>query len=362
MKHDPRIDAMLQKSREVIRDCSLENGAIVAANTDKPYTPREAANYRSVWPRDAAFVAAAANLLGDQEIGERFLTWVYERPEGLKKEKLLFQKYSTNGRKEAGQFQADQMGTLLWFIREFFGENRESALRHQPLITLLAEGLAATWNGKFFNVHVTDLWEQEERHTTHTMGNNFTYTLAASARGLMIADEYLPNPLWKEAANQMIARINEAYSMHRGYYLRNHGKVDDTNIDASLLGLTWPFALCAADDLRMLKTVAAIETALAVNGGVHRFQFDYYDGEGSAQEGGGAWPVLNFWMSMYWMRAGNRKRAEQYFFWVLDHVAEKYHGYLPEQLFGDERTGIYPLAWSHAMFVFACEALGYLKK
>lgn len=362
MRHDPRIDMLLEKSREVIHDCSLENGAIVAANTDKSYTPREAANYRSVWPRDAAFVAAAANLLGDRDIGERFLAWMYKRPEGLKKEKLLYQKYSTNGRKEAGQFQADQMGTVLWFIKEFFDDDRKKALKHQQLITLLAEGLAATWNGKFFSVHVTDLWEQEERHTTHTMGNNFTYTLAASARGLMIADAYLPNPLWKEATNQMIARLGEAYSEHHSYFLRNHGKVDDVNVDASLLGLAWPFMMCEADDPRMHKTVAAIEKTLAPNGGVHRYQFDYYDGEGSAQEGGGAWPVLNFWMCVYWMRSGNRKRAEQYFFWVLDHVAEKYHGYLPEQLFDDERTGIYPLAWSHAMFVFACKALGYLQK
>lgn len=358
---DSRIAAFLDRSREVIQDCALENGAVVAANTDKPYTPREASNYRTVWPRDACFVSAAAQLLGMPQIGERFLRWVEEKPEGFRREKLIFHKYSTNGRKEGGQFQADQMGTLLWFIGTFTKYDAERVRPYLPLVERLASGLVSVWNGSVFTIHVTDLWEEEYRHTTYTMQNNFTYTLAACARGLMVADKFLPNPVWKETANQMIHKINEAYNEERGYFQRNHGKVDDPNVDASVIGLVWPFAICEPTDPRMQRTVAAITERLAPDGGMRRYQFDYYDGEGSAQEGGGAWPLLNFWLSIYYVLAGEHKRAEQAFAWVLDHVGDKYHGYLPEQVFADERTGIYPLAWSHAMFVHACQHLGYLR-
>ncbi|MBI3963733.1 MAG: hypothetical protein HY341_01920, partial [Candidatus Kerfeldbacteria bacterium] len=63
MTFEKKVAIVLDRTHEVLRDCALENGAIVGANTDKPYTPREAADYRAVWPRDAAFVCVAADAL-----------------------------------------------------------------------------------------------------------------------------------------------------------------------------------------------------------------------------------------------------------------------------------------------------------
>ena len=60
---EKKIKELIKSSKKVIKDCALENGAIVAANVDKPYVHREAANYRWVWPRDAAFVCVAADIL-----------------------------------------------------------------------------------------------------------------------------------------------------------------------------------------------------------------------------------------------------------------------------------------------------------
>jgi len=326
------LRATYERSRDVLRDCALENGAIVAANTDKPYTPRSATDYRSVWPRDAAFVCLAAISLGMPEIVDRFLLWLEEKPEGFYKEKLLYQKYSTNGRRQGWQFQPDQMGIVLCLISWYTSGDRNKAERFSPLITRLADGLHSAWNGRFFSRHVTDLWEQEHLHTTWTMENNYTYTLAACSKGLFVAHSLFPNESWKSAATEMAEAIDRAYSETAGHFLRNHGKVDDANIDASLLGLAWPFAVCKPADPRMKKTVDAIERTLVRNGGVHRFQFDYYDGEGSAQEGGGAWPVLNFWMAIVLQTAGKSKKAREYFFWVIDRVhseAEKYNGSTP---------------------------------
>jgi GH15 family glucan-1,4-alpha-glucosidase len=60
MTNDKKIQKIISTSLEVIKDCALENGAIVAANTDEPYTPREGSDYRYVWIRDASYICVAA--------------------------------------------------------------------------------------------------------------------------------------------------------------------------------------------------------------------------------------------------------------------------------------------------------------
>ena len=359
-KIPPKIQNLIKISRSVIHDCALENGAIVAANTDKPYSPKEASDYRYVWPRDASFICVAAEYL-KMPIQEVFFRWIYERPEDFARDELLYSNYSTNGR--AGsmgkQFMADQMGTLLWAIHFHYKDNLKKALHFKNLIERIANGLSKTWNKTYFLKSTTDIWEESQRRTSTRIKNNFTYTLAACARGLLCAHEIIANPLWKDTAMQMISKIDEAYIKKDKYFYRNIGKISDPNIDASLIGLVYPFKIYEPKDEKVVNTINKIEKEIVINGGVHRYQFDYFDSEGSSQEGGGTWPVLNFWLSIYWSLAKNKEKALKYYNWVVDR-SDKFKGYLPEQYFDDFRIGIYPLAWSHAMFVIASHHLGYL--
>jgi GH15 family glucan-1,4-alpha-glucosidase len=358
---DKKIQKLIEISREVIRDAALENGAIVATNTDKAYYPREAANYRWVWPRDASYICVAAELL-KLPIQEPFFDWLYHRPKDFKKDKVLFANYSTNGQygSMGRLLQIDQAGSILWAIYEHYKKNPKKAVKHRDLIERLANGITSNWNKTYFLPHTVDLWEEPHRQTTTTIENNFTYSLAACARGLLSASELLSNQIWKEAAMQMLDEINEAYSKKDGYFFRNKGKISDKNVDASLLGLVWPFEICAPDDERIINTVKKMEERIVMDGGVHRYEQDYFDGEGSAQEGGGSWPLLNFWMAIYWAKKGDQKRALVYYNWVLDRI-DKFGGYIPEQIFDDFRIGVYPLVWAHAMFILASSSLGYIK-
>ncbi|MEK7072403.1 MAG: glycoside hydrolase family 15 protein [Patescibacteria group bacterium] len=354
---EENIKLILAKSRQVIGDVSLENGAIVAANTDKPYYPRSASNYHYVWPRDAAFICVAAQEL-DLKIQEPFFKWLDERPEDFKKESLIFQNYSTNGRAHWRQFQPDQAGAVLWAIWEYYKNNPSQSLKFESLIRRLADGLCNDWKGSYFFHNTSDLWESGTRKTSTKIENNHTYSLAACAKGLELADRLINNSKWIECAEEMRKKIDQAYSQEDGYFLRTYGKLSDKNIDASILGLVWPFNIISANDERMVKTVTQIEEKLIINnGGVQRFQFDYYDGEGTAEEGAGAWPILNFWLSIYWNLKGDQNKTEYYFNWVLNNL-KKYNGFIPEQIFADYRIGVYPLAWSHAMFILAAKKLG----
>lgn len=358
---DKIIQTLIKTSIEVIRDCALENGAIVATNTDKAYYPREAANYRWVWPRDAAFICVAAKIV-NLPIQEPYFDWLSLRPRDFKKDKLIYANYSTNGQiGSMGKIlQIDQAGTTLWAIHQNYKNDLKKALKYKELIERLADGICNIWGGRYFIPNIVDIWEESHRQTSTTIENNFTYSLTACARGLLCAFEIIPNHLWKEIALQMISEINEAYSEKNKYFYRNVGKISDKNVDASLLGLSWPFEICDANDKRMINTVKKMEETIVIGGGVHRYEYDYFDGEGSAQEGGGAWPLLNFWMSIYWSIAGNKEKARNYYNWVLERI-DKYGGYLPEQIFEDFRKGVYPLAWTHAMFIFASKYLGYIK-
>lgn len=349
---------LIKSSKQVFRDCSLPNGAIIAANADLPYYPKRAANYHFVWPRDAAYVCVAAQKV-KVEIQEQFFNWLEDRPERFKKEGLLFQNYAPNGILQSGNFQPDQAGTVLWAIHEYFKDDLGRAMKYEKLIRRLADGLANDWQETHFFHHTVDLWEESNRHTSSVYENNHTHSLAACARGLLLANNMIKNDNWVKKAEQMIKRINFAYNDKAARFLRNRGKdVADWNIDASLLGLVWPFEIVKPDDKRMINTVKKIEQEIVINGGVHRYENDMYDGEGSGQEGGGAWPILNFWLSIYWILAGQKEKAEKYFNWVLEKLEEGNYGdFISEQIFEDSRRGVYPLAWSHAMFVLAVAQL-----
>ncbi|HEB01371.1 MAG TPA: glycoside hydrolase family 15 protein [Candidatus Portnoybacteria bacterium] len=358
-KETNRVQSLIKTSRQVLGDCALENGAIVAANVEKAYYPRTAHNYHYVWPRDASYICVAADFL-KLPIQEPFFDWLTERPEDFKKEGILFQRYSPNGRMELRQFQPDQTGTVLWAIHHHFKDSPSQTYKYEALIRRLADGLCNYWRESYFFLNTTDLWEEGHRRTSTKMENNFTYSLAACARGLKLAYQMLNQEEWLKVADQMVARIEMAYDQKEKYFLRNYGKIKDPNVDASLLGLAWPFEIVKANDQRMVNTVKKIEERIVIGGGVHRYEMDYYDGEGSGQEGAGAWPLLNFWLSIYYSVKGEKKKALEYYHWVLERIEPD--NLIPEQIFDDFRKGIKPLAWSHAMFIIASQYLGYLPK
>ncbi len=354
-----KIKKLIAKSKEIILDSVLENGAIIAANPDKSYYPKRARDYHYVWPRDAAYVCVAAEMLGIKNIQEPFFAWLEDRPEDFKKEGKLFASYAPNGPIKVRQFQPDQAGTVLWAIYEFYKDNLKRAKIQEVLIRRLADGLTDDWKDKYFFTNTVDLWEEGNRETSTQVENNHTYSLAACAHGLICADKMIGGQKWQEAAAQMIERINAAYLKDKKIFVRNHGKIDDLNMDGSLLGLVYPFAIIKADDERMVNTIKQMEEKIVEGGGVHRYQFDYYDGEGSAEEGGGAWPILNFWLAIYWAIKGNKNKAKKYYNWVVERLEDDC--LIPEQIFADFRKGIKPLVWSHAMFVIASDYLGKLK-
>jgi len=352
-----KIGNIIQVSKEVIRDSQLDNGAIVAANAAKDYYPPAAQNYFFVWPRDASYTCIAADLAGIGDMQEKFFNWCLRRAEGFKDTGLFYEKYHVNGLKAQGGFHPDQTGTLLYAIWHHYYKNIEMGFKFEDLIIKSANGLCNIWEKDHFNMITKDLWE--ERFTFPDLKDNFTYSLAACISGLECANSMIANKRWLMVSEQMRMQLEEHFVDN--YFVRSYGKLTDRYIDASMLGLVYPFKIYKADDLKIISTLDEIENKLIINGGVHRYEMDMYDGWMyemiNRRKGAGAWPVLNFWLSIYYSIKGDNVKAKKCYRWVLDNVNK----YIPEQIFENKiQISISPLVWSHTMFVIASKHLEYL--
>jgi glucoamylase len=360
-------DYLIKKSREVISDCSLENGAIVAANAAMKDYPHDAKNYYYVWPRDASFACIAADIVGIDDIQENFFEWCLDRAEGFNNAGLLYEKYYINGLKAACRFQPDQTASVLLAVWHHYQGKMEGAIRFEELIEKAANGLCNKWQIDHFEMVTNDLWE--ERLAFPDIRENFTYSLAACIKGLECSNEIIQNDKWLTVASQMRNRLNKHFISD--HFVRSFGELIDHAIDASMLGLVYPFGIYLANDSRIISTIKEIENRLINDGGVYRYEFDRYDGwfyEGMHRnKGAGAWPLLNFWLSIYYAHKAeitheesDKESAKNYYNWVLSNLGEKI--YLPEQIFKKDspQRSVSPLLWSHSMFILASRFLKYI--
>lgn len=385
---NPQISELLKISKKVIVDCALPNGAIVAANSAKAYFPKDVKNYRFVWPRDALYICMAANILG-LNIEEKFFQWCM-KAEGWKQTGLFYEKYFVNGKKARNHFQPDQTGSVLMALFNYYNgnknqnndnqnknnkstnQNKKNSKNFDELIKKSADGLCKVWDKEHFKIVTQDLWE--ERLGFPDLKENFTYSLAICSRGLFCANELLPNPKWLKTAQEMKTVLLNNFK-NQNYFYRSAGKMNDPRIDASLLGLVWPSRMIKADGKRMKKTVQLIEEKLVKNSGLYRYEYDDYDGwmyknntsnEMQRKKGAGYWPILNFWMTIYYLEKNsgsndNRKTALKYYHKVLSDLKIRNKTFIPEQIFNNNtQVSVSPLCWSHAMFVIASKKLRYV--
>lgn len=353
---EEKIKKLIKTSREVILGCSLKNGAIIAADSDQADYPKDVQSYRYVWPRDASFIMKAADILGIKGIHEKFYSWLTDRAEGFSDSGLLFQNYYANGPKRWQAFQPDQNGSVLWSIYEHYKGNLKKSKNQEVIITKLADAICNVWDKSNFSLITQDLWE--ENYTYPKIKTNHTYSLAACSHGLLCANNMFKDERWLKVSKEMKKKIDESYD---GYFKRTSGRLNDLIIDSSMLGLVYPFNIYKPDDKKILDTVKAIEDKNVDKNRVFRYENDMYDSfrfSGiDARRGGGFWPVLNFWMSIFYSMKGDRKKALDYYLTVISNVEEK----IPEQVFCNNiQDSPKPLAWSHSMFIICSRQLGFI--
>jgi GH15 family glucan-1,4-alpha-glucosidase len=377
-------EKILEKSKEVFRNCSLSNGAIIAADVNNPVYPKNVKWYGYVWLRDASFVCYACDLLKMYEISEKFFKWCLDYAEGLR-EGIFAHKYFPNGRIAGDfdlglderelkgekrkiiknylkvkvfyiQFQPDQLGTLLWSIHEH--SKFRSIEQFKELIEILANGICKYWKKNCFSIPSFDLWEENVALPKYRQVH--VYSLTSCIKGLECALKFEENENWKTTLKQMKRVFLKCldYSKNLGYIPRVFGKKIDTTIDSSLLTIAWPWEQLQANNEIMIKTIENILKENEFSGGILRYKCDRYNGQTKLADlslgGGGVWPILNYWTSIYFCLKGEKEKSLKYFNWVSEKSLD---GYLSEQIKENKPASIIPLAWSHAMFIIALKFL-----
>jgi len=350
-----KIIKLIQTSEQVLLDCCLDNGAIVAINSDKEYFPNNVFFYRYVWPRDAAFTLVALDILGIEGIHEKYYKWLLERAEDFEKTGFLFQNYHTHGPKHWMNLQPDSNGLTLWAIYNHASVSKPD----ENLVTKLAEGLYNIWDEDKFSRNTQELWEERIAYTD--LNEMHLYSASAAYLGLNCAHMLFPNKKWKSTAEKIKRSILDSYDREFNFFPRTKSDIkSDVNytVDSSLFALIYPSEVLDPSDERMTNTVKEIELKLYRGGGLRRNQFDVYGGmiENNLllKKGAGCWPILNFWASIYYSIKGEKEKAEEYYNWVVDRIEQ----YIPEQIFENNiQVSISPLAWSHSMFIIASKHL-----
>jgi len=389
-----KIKELIKVSKEVIEDGSLENGAIVAANSDKVIYPATIQDYRYVWVRDAAYVCIAADLLKFRDIPEKFFEWCFNRAEDFKETGLFSNAYNVNGTIHGTlippnepkvprhlrdscidlihcgtQFQPDQSGSLLIAIEDHIKHFDTDVSKFDKLVEKTANGICRAWKGDVFVLPCYDLWE--ERCVLAGQKGFHTYSLAMCIAGLRAAGKMLGKKKnWLRTEKEMSNAFAQIYSKgtksiprtFRRQVKNRKIKAADSLPDTSLLGLVYPAGILKPLDEKIKTTVLEMIKANTANGGgLFRYPGDRYCGgvrKGWVTlTGAGTWPLLSFWMSIYYSLCGDEKYAKKFFEEPLKRIDK----YIPEQIFEDNsRPSISPLLWSHAMFVIAAKFLGHI--
>ena len=237
-------------------------------------------------------------------------------------------------------------GAWLWTLRDHLNrtDTADGTLLHAA--DLVADYLLAT-----SDLPCYDCWEEcpQRRHTS---------TLACVIAGLAAVAEPLNRSDLARHADRLRKQLDSCH-VRSGTYVK-HDASD--SVDASLLWLTLPFGVVAADEPRMTATVTRIADELTgPSGGIRRYCGDTF-------YGGGEWIHLTAWLGWYHASTGDLDAADAFRRWV--EAAATPDGHLPEQITTGPQYPEYlppwqgrwgpvatPLLWSHAMYLVLDHAI-----
>ncbi|HEY0248803.1 MAG TPA: glycoside hydrolase family 15 protein [Gryllotalpicola sp.] len=376
---DPRYQQAVLRSLLVLRALTHEStgGIVAAATTSLPELLGGSRNwdYRFVWLRDASLTIDVLARHGFEDEVDRWRQWVLRAVAGdpgdvqimygLAGERWLPEREipTLAGYRGAGsaparpvrvgnaaseQFQADVIGEVMLA----FASARDAGVAENAV----SWGLQRALLGHLERVwHRPDqgIWEirGEPRAFTHSRAMSW----AAFDRGIDAVEKHgLRGPArrWRELRERIRHEIDTAHvDAGTGSFVQYAGAV---NVDAALLQLP-QIGFCAADDPRMLATVARIESELMHHGLVDR----YTSGSGVDGLPPGENPFLacSFWLAEQYARSGRRDDAVT----LIDRVLALANdvGLLSEEYdpVAGHQVGNTPQALSHLALVRAVDAL-----
>lgn len=371
-----------QRSLLIIGTQIDATGGILAANdTDISSEVRDTYSY--VWPRDGALVSHALTLADHVDLPRAFFSFCARV---LTREGYLQHKYNPDetlasswlpwyrdGKKD-WPIQEDETALVLWALWKHFdrfGEVEFIKPLYRPFIVASADFLVGFRDLESGLPQPSyDLWE--ERYGVHAFTVGAVWAgLSAAASFAEAFGEAEQARTYREAA-EGLRRGAEAHLLdpEEGRFVRmTYRQPDgtwlaDRTLDSALAGL-WLFGMYAADDPRIVSTMARVRERLWVKtdvGGIARYEGDIYHQASAdgANVPGNPWFICTLWVAE-WLAETARAtedltKVEDLLAWTCAHalpsgvLAEQVHPYTGAPL------SVSPLTWSHACFVNAVHA------
>ena len=328
--------------------CDRKTGGIIASPSTDP-------DYRYVWPRDAFYVALALDRSGYHEQAERFYMWCARAQD---RSGVLRQRYYSSPELigpawgPAWGEEIDETACVLWGMVEHLRLTKDGGFLSEvwPFIREAAWYLVDRVDHSGRVMPTMNLWEEPpSRHV---------YSTATVAGGLKAASNAATALGFSKEArrwghvSELVKKqlLDEFWDDALGHFIRTADPRDE-QVDIGSLAISFPFGVIPDHDPRMMKNARALtESFRYPAGGLGRFPSDN-------NYGGNPWIISTCWMSIHHSLAGDASSGSHLLDWSARHASGL--GMLPEQVDKDDGSVLsaLPLAWSHAMFILASQAL-----
>ena len=367
-------------------------GIIASPEIDENFT--KCGRYAYCWPRDAVFITKALDILKMEKETEKFYKEFCRKTQS--KNGMWEQRFFTDGKlAPCWGYQIDETASVVYGVYEHYKYTKSEKFLKENLqmcekaIDFLKryvkdwlqiddkderdkdkvqEEIENSINRQGHKYHVSyDLWEMCEGIHMYSLASIYSAFECIRQIYRILGDkasDFENNRLKEEKISKNIKSveklqteikkyINEKlYDEEKKSYVRNF---EDKKMDISLVGAVTPFNVFKPKEKKILNTIDRINLSLRTyTGGYQRFEQDHY-------MNGNPWPIANLWMTLYYLEAGEKKKAKETFDFVLKTAGKHY--FLGEQI--DNSTlkpnWVIGLGWSHAMFIIVLEKL-YSKK
>ena len=344
-----------------------ETGGIIAApEIDEDRT--KCGRYAYCWPRDAAYITRAMDLLNMQKESEKFYKDFCKNTQS--KNGMWEQRFFTDGKlAPCWGYQIDETASVVYGVYSHYEITKDDKFLKENLpmcekaIDFLKRYVKDIFEETKKYKDSYDLWEMCEGIHLYSLASiygaftsilNIYKVLGKNVSG------FENNRLKDEKINKSKLQIEELQTKIKKYindnmydeekksYVRNSV---DKRMDISLLGAVVPFKVFTVKEKKVQNTIERINLSLRTyTGGLKRFEEDNY-------MNGNPWPIANMWMTLYYLENGEKKKAKETFDFVVKTAAA--HSFLGEQVSNEslKTNWAIGLGWSHAMFVLVLEKM-----
>lgn len=341
-------------------------GMIAAPEIDEDRT--KCGRYAYCWPRDAAYITKAMDILNMQKESEKFYKDFCKKTQS--KNGMWEQRFFTDGNlAPCWGYQIDETASVVYGVYAHYEITKDDKFLKENLpmcekaVDFLKRYIKDIFEDTKKYKETYDLWEMCEGIHLYSLASiysafsailNIYKVLGKNVSGFennRLKDEKINKSKLEiiEFQTKIKKYINDnMYDEEKKSYVRNS---KDKKMDISLLGAVIPFKVFTPKEKKVQNTIERINLSLRTyTGGFKRFEEDSY-------MNGNPWPIANMWMTLYYLESGEKKKAKETFDFVVKTAAA--HNFLGEQVSNEnlKTNWAIGLGWSHAMFILVLEKM-----